>query len=180
MGKLVAAAVVVLLVIYLGLPGHWGQSSAWALEKTIKALEPYRAAYLAGRLKNQEGRLVDFEMWMRANPSGTQSQEMLLTTTSGGVVWVDDGKSYQYQSGDNTVYYEDAVTQGISHWFGPYLFTLLGKAEDLEVSQSRDGKRLIMRGSMVNMTGPASWEFDIDQETHLPIRMKQWPNMDRS
>lgn len=73
-------------------------------------------------------------------------------------------------NGENTVYYEDAVTQGISHWFGPHLFSLLRKTENLEVISRR--KRVILGGSLVNVNDPSSWEFEVDRETELPLSMK--------
>ncbi|MFC1764392.1 hypothetical protein ACFL6U_20255 [Planctomycetota bacterium] len=179
-GKLALAALVVVSVLLIGFPGQWGESSAWALEQTIEALKPYRAAYLSGTLMSKDGHPTAFEMWMRANPTGVASQEMLLRTTAGGLVWVSEGKSYQHTRGDKTVYYEDALTQGISHWFGPHLFILLGQSDHLEVTESRDERTLVMRGSTINMNGPTAWEFVVNRDTHLPVSVKQWSTMDHS
>lgn len=157
---------------------------AWALEQTIAALQKYRGLHMKAVFTDEAGKTTDCEAWLRANRTGMQSQDFILRTAQGIIVWVRDGVTYEYVPTAKTVYFENAVTQGFSHWFGPRLFALLERADNKEVRYGVDpatGRtRVTFQCSLVDMEGPESWEFEFDGQTKLPVSLKQWANLDRS
>jgi len=113
-----------------------------------------------------------------------QSQDFILRTAQGIVVWVRDGVTNEYDPASNTVYFENAVTQGFSHWFGPRLFALLQRADSKKVMYGTDPAtghtRVTFQCSLVDMEGPESWVFEFDGATKLPVSLKHWANLNRS
>ena len=42
----------------------------------------------------------------RANTAQTQSTDVVVKASNGAITWTQDGATYQYEPGQNTVYYE--------------------------------------------------------------------------
>jgi len=179
----IAAAAVIAVALSISLLDIFS-APAWALEETIAALKKYRGLHMKAVIIDGAGRSMDCELWLRANKTGMQSQDFILRTAQGTIVWVRDGATYEYDPASNTVYFEKAVTQGFSHWFGPRLFALLQRADNKQVIYGDDpatGRmRVTFRCSLVDMEGPESWVFEFDGQTKLPVSLKQWSNLDRS
>jgi hypothetical protein len=177
-----AVAAVLLIVIVLGLPGLVSQP-AWALEETIEALKAYQGVHIVGSFM-ANNHPVEGDLWMRARHKGKVSRDLVLRTASGNVTWIKDGKTYSYVTEHQTVYRENAVTAGFTHWFGPRMFEVIGTIANAKVVHGRDpatGKnRVTLSASHMDVHGAQSWVFEFDADTKLPIRMTHWYNLDRS
>ncbi len=182
-GRVVATAAALVAAVSLILP-HWLSTPAWAVEQSIAAIEGLRGLHISGSLLNERGEMQDCELWMRANRTGRQSQELLMIASSGTVSWVAKGSTYHYVPSQKTVFYEEAVTAGMSQWPGPRLLELISKAGDAKVVDGRDPltgrKCLTVTSSVMNAGGPQSWVMSFDAETKRPISFKTWSNLDRS
>ena len=152
---------------------------AWALEEAIEALKKYHAVHVVGTTPGGTA-----EIWMRANDSGTGSSDAVIRFGSGAVAWTDAGATYYYEPGQNTVYFEDALTIGLSQWLGPQLLDLLSTAENAKVVHSKDpatGRdRVTVLCSVVDVNGAQSFAVAFDRESKLPVAVRQWQNLDRT
>jgi hypothetical protein len=152
----------------------------WAVEETIAAVQKYRACNLTLLI----GPGVAYDFWATAEPSGELSGDVTLKGTNGSAIWVKNNKTYYYDRGSHTVEVDDAKTAGFQPWLGPRLFRLIAKAEDARAVYAKDpasGRELVvMTGSMVTVAGHISWSVEFDQETKLPVALKQWENPQRS
>jgi len=180
--KYVTVAAVLLIVIVIGLPGRRSQT-AWALEQTIEALKAYQGVHIVGTFmaNNQP---VEGDLWMRGRHQGKVSRDLVLRTATGGLTWVKDGKTYSFVPEHQTVYRENAVTVGFTHWLGQRMFEVIGTINDTKLVHGRDpasGKeRVTLFASHMDVHGAQSWIFEFDAKTKLPIRMTTWHNLDRS
>jgi hypothetical protein len=124
------------------------------------------------------------EVWMRANEAGTQSNAVVVRGSQGTISWVKDGSTYHYEPSQNTVYFENALTIGLSEWLGPELLEMLSKAEGAKVMRGKDPatgrERATLLCSLIDNKGPQSWVIDFDVTTKLPVSIKQWNNLDMS
>ncbi len=177
-GKLAAVAAIVLVVLSFTMFDTLTQS-AWALEDAIEALKDLKGAHVVGTFG---GGMV--EIWVRADGSKSRSSAMVVRSSNGTVTWVKDGRTYHYEPGQNTVYFEDAITLGLSDWLGPDLLHMLSKAKDAQTLRGKDpatGRdRITLLCSLGDMHGPQSWIMEFDAASKLPIAFKQWANLDRS
>ncbi len=177
-GKLAAAAAIAIVVLSFTVFDALTQP-AWALEDAIEALKDLKAIHMVGAFG---GGPVD--IWVRADESKSQSSTMIVRGSNGAVTWVKEGSTYHYEPGQNTVYFEDAITLGFSDWLGPDLLHMLGKAEDAQTLRGKDpatGRdRITLLCSLGDMHGPQSWIMEFDAASKLPIAFKQWANLDRS
>lgn len=181
--RVVATAAALVVAVSLVLP-HWLSTPVWAVEQSIAAIEGLRGLHISGSLLNERGELQDCELWMRANRTGRQSKELLLIASSGTVSWVAKDSTYHYVPSQKTVFYERAVTAGMSHWPGPRLLRLISMAGDTQVVDGRDpltGRECFtVTSSVMDVKGPQSWVMSFDAETKRPISFKTWSNLDRS
>ncbi len=177
-----AIAAVLLIVIVLGLPGLVSQP-AWAIEETIEALKAYQGVHIVGSF-TANNQPVEGDLWMRGRHQGKVSRDLVLRTASGALTWVKDGKTYSYVPEHQTIYRENAVTAGFTHWLGPRMFEVIGTIANAKVVHGRDpatGKnRVTLSASHMDVHGAQSWIFEFDADTKLPIRMTHWYNLDRS
>jgi len=177
-GKLAAAAVIVAVVLSLTVFDGLTRP-AWALEDAIEALKNFRAVYMVGAFPGGTA-----EVWMRSNETKTQSTDVVVKGSHGALTWTQDGSTYHYEPSQNTVYYEDALTVGLSQWLGPGLLEMLGAAENSQVVRGKDpatGRdRVMLMCSLIDVHGAQSWIIEFDAASKLPVAMKQWPNLDRS
>jgi hypothetical protein len=176
-GKVTAAAVVAVVVLFAVFDSF--TQPAWAIEQAIEAVKEYRAMHIAGTIPGRT-----FESWMRANKSLTQSQDVVAHDSNGGIAWVKNGSTYLYDPGPNTVFFENAITQGFSQWLGPAFLETFAKAQGAQVLQGKDpatGRdRVTLLCSLVDVDGPQSWTVVFDVASKLPVSFTCWHNLDRS
>jgi len=176
-GKLTAAAVVAVVALFAVFDSL--TKPAWAIEQAIEAVKGYRAMHMTGTIPGRT-----FESWMRANKSLTQSQDVVARDSNGGIAWVKNGVTYLYDPGPNTVFFENAITQGFSQWLGPEFLEVFARAKGAEVLQGRDpatGRdRVTLLCSFVDVDGPQSWTVVFDVASKLPVSFTCWHNLDRS
>jgi len=176
-GKLTAAALVAGVVLF-ALFDNFTQP-AWALEDAIKALKDFHALHVVGAFPGGTA-----EIWMRANQARTQSTDVVVRSSQGAITWTRDGSTYHYEPGQNTVYFEPALTVGVTQWLGPDLLEMLGTAGNAKVIHGKDpatGRdRVLLLGSLVDVHGAQSWAIEFDAASRLPVTVKQWPNLDRN
>ena len=167
-------AAVALLAIF-----HTFNEPAWALEEAIEALKKYHAVHVVGAIPGGTA-----EIWMRASESGTGSSDAVIRFGSGAVAWTDAGATYYYDPGQNVVYFEKALTIGLSEWLGPQLLDVLSTAQNAKIVHGRDpatGRdRVTVLCSLVDVTGAQSFAVEFDRESKLPVAIRQWQNLDRS
>jgi hypothetical protein len=172
-----AAAVIVAVVVFVTYFGKFTQP-AWAIEQSIEAVKEYRAMHMAGTIPGRT-----FESWLRANKSMTQSQAVVARDSNGGIAWVKNGVTYLYDPGPNTVFYENAITQGFSQWLGPEFLEMFAKAKGATLLQGKDPatgrERVTLLCSLVSVDGPQSWTVEFDVDSKLPVSFTCWSNLDR-
>jgi hypothetical protein len=124
------------------------------------------------------------EVWIRANEDKTHSTDVVVRGSHGAITWTKEGSTYHYEPGQNTVYFEDALTIGMAQWLGPELLEMLSTAETAKVIRGKDpatGRdRVTLMCSLTDVHGPQSWLIEFDKASKLPVAMKQWQNLDRS
>jgi hypothetical protein len=158
---------------------HTFNEPAWALEEAIEALKNYHAVHVVGAVQGGTA-----EIWMRARQSGTGSSDAVVRFGNGAVAWTEAGATYYYDPDQNTVYFENALTIGLSEWLGPELLDTLSTAESAKIVHGRDpatGRdRVTVLCSLVDVNGAQSFAIEFDRESKLPVAIKQWHNLDRS
>ena len=153
-------------------------ASAWVIADTIAALRLTHAAHI--HASTPAGAV---EMWMRSDPAATQSTDILVHAPGGVVIWTKDGRTFEHDPASNVVYSEPCITAGVIPWLDPGMLEVLASAPGSKTEHGRNGimGREIVRltGSIIDVSGPQSWVFTFDAETHLPVSFKVWPNIDR-
>jgi hypothetical protein len=176
--KLAVAGIAIAAVLSISIFDSFNKP-AWAIEQAIAAVKEYRAMHMVGTIPGRT-----FESWMRANKSMTQSQAVVARDSNGGIAWVKNGVTYLYDPGVNTVFYENAITQGFSQWLGPEFLEMFAKAKGSQVLEGKDpatGRdRVTLLCSLVDADGPQSWTVEFDVDTKLPVSFTCWPNLDRT
>lgn len=176
--KMAATIIIAVVVLAFFTFGKFN-TPAWALSDTIEALKDYRAVYVVGAFPGGTA-----EIWMRANEAGTQSTDVIVKGSNGSITWSKDGSTYHYEPSQNTVYFEQALTTGMSQWLGPELLELLSQVENTEIVRGKDAAtgrgRVMLMCSMIDVHGAQSWIIEFDVTSKLPVAMKQWQNLDRS
>lgn len=176
-GKLTAAAAVAVVVLFAVFDSF--TKPAWALDQAIEALKDFRAVHVTGAFPGGTA-----EVWFRANETKTQSTDVVVRGSLGAITWTRDGSTYHYEPAQNTVYYENALTIGMSQWFSSDLLEMFRSAKNTQIIQGKDpatGRdRVMLMCSLVDVHGPQSWVMEFDADSKLPIAMKQWQNLDRS
>ena len=104
--KLTAAALVAGVVLFALFDSF--TQPAWALEDAIKALKDFHAVHVVGDFPGGTA-----EIWMRANQARTHSTDVVVRGSTGTITWTRDGSTYHYEPGQNTVYFEHALTIGV-------------------------------------------------------------------
>ena len=174
-----AASIIIITVVLSFLVFDKLNTPAWALSEAIEALKNHKAVYMVGAFPGGTA-----EIWMRANEDGTQSTDTVIKGSHGEITWTKDGSTYTYDSGQNTVYFERALTAGVSQWFGPELLEMLSQVENTEIVRGKDpatGRdRIMLMCSLIDVHGAQSFTIEFDANSKLPISMKHWQNLDRS
>jgi len=176
--KLTAAAVVVGVVLLFTVFDSFTQP-AWALADAIEAIKNFRSVHVVGAFPGGTA-----EIWMRANEAKTQSTDVVVKGSAGAITWTKEGSTFHYEPGQNTVYFEHALTVGMAQWLGPELLEMLSTAQNAELVRGKDpatGRdRVMLMCSLVDVHGAQSWTIEFDVASKLPVAFKQWPNLDRS
>lgn len=182
--KLAAAAGMIIAVV-LGITVlEKSATPAWAIEDTIKALENVHSIKMSGIVSSviENGKKVDanFVLWAKPNEDGTESKELRFDVP-GQIVVVDaSGKTYFYHPNQNSVFIKDSKNFQIRPWIGSEFFHKIKKlAEKWEISYGKDedtGKESIFV-TCTNVDSSKSVWFQFDRETKLPVRFKQWTNI---
>ena len=173
-----AAAAIVGAVLFFALFDSFTQP-AWALEEAIEAMKDFPAVHVVGAFPGGTA-----EVWIRANEDKTHSTDVVVRGSHGAITWTRDGSTYHYEPSQNTVYFEHAITLGMSQWLGPELLEMLSTTENSQVVRGKDpatGRdRVMLMCSLVDVHGAQSWIIEFDAASKLPLAMKQWQNLDRS
>jgi hypothetical protein len=176
--KLAIAAIIIGAVLSLTVFDGFTQPT-WALQDAIEALKDFQAIHVVGAFPGGTA-----EIWMRANATKTQSNDVVVKGSHGAITWTRDGATYHYEPSQNTVTYEHALTVGMAQWLGPELLEMLSTAENAEVVRGKDpatGRdRVMLLCSMIDVHGAQSWNIEFDVASKLPVAFKQWQNLDRS
>jgi hypothetical protein len=174
------AAAVIIIAVFIGM-NMFNGTPAWALDQTIEAMKEYSGAYLSGVCPGQTGSLVGFELWIRINDADPSTKNILVKTDDGIIRWTQDNATYTYIPAENTVYYENAVTIGFTHFLGPELFELLSSLKDAKTKYGFDPATrrdyAILSGSITDIHGSKSLQVEFDVETKLVTSLKQWENL---
>jgi len=176
-GRLTAAAVVAGVVLFAVFDTF--SQPAWAFADAIEALKDFRAVHIVGAFPGGTA-----EAWIRANEAKTHSTDVVVRGSHGAITWTKEGSTYHYEPGQNTVYFEDAMTVGMAPWLGPELLEILSTTESAKVVRGKDpatGRdRVMLMCSLIDVHGAQSWIIEFDKASKLPVAMKQWSNLDRS
>jgi len=176
-GKLTAAAVVAGVVLFAAFDSF--TQPAWALADAIEALKDFRAVHVVGAFPGGTA-----EIWIRSNEDKTHSTDVVVRGSTGTITWTREGSTYHYEPGQNTVYFEDAITIGMSQWLGPELLEMLSTTENAKTVHGKDpatGRdRVMLMCSLTDVHGPQSWIIEFDKASRLPVAVKQWSNLYRS
>ncbi len=174
-----AATFIIIAVVLSFLVTDKLNTPAWALSDTIEALKDLKAVYVVGAYPGGTA-----EIWMRSNDSGSYSTDSVVRGSQGAITWTKDGSTYHYEPSQNTVYFENAITIGLSQWFGPELLEMFSKADNTEIVHGKDPatgrERVMLICSMIDSNGPQSWIIEFDLVSKLPVAFKHWQNLDRS
>ena len=177
--KFAAAAVIILAVVLMTFVLDRTTAPLWAIEQSIEVLKDFRAIHIVVISPDSTT-----EIWARSDEAGIQSTDMVARLNYGAVIWVKDGSTYYYEPKQNTVYFEPAVTLGVSPWFGPLFIERLSKTPGAKIIYSKDpitGRDHATLISNINdVHGVQSFAVEFDVETKLPVSIKQWHNMDWS
>jgi hypothetical protein len=141
-------------------------------------MKEYKGAYLSGVCPGQNGSLVNFEIWIRVDEDDLSTKNILIITNDGIVRWTQDNSTYTYVPAENTVYFENAITIGFSHFLGPELIELLSGLKDTETHYGFDpatGRDYAMLSvNITDVLGSKSIQVEFDMESKLVTHLKQW------
>ncbi|MEN6425166.1 MAG: hypothetical protein ABFE13_07375 [Phycisphaerales bacterium] len=175
--RLTAAVVVAGMVLFAVFDSF--TQPAWAFADAIEALKNFQAIYVVGAFPTGTA-----EIWIRANTDKTRSADMVVRSSHGFITWTREGSTYHYDPGQNTVYFEQAITMGMSQWLGPELLEMFSTAENAKVMHGKDpatGRdRVTLMCSLTDVNGAQSWIIEFDKASKLPVALRQWRNLDRS
>ena len=183
-----ATAAAIILIVALGITLlNKSTTPAWAVEQTIEALKKFNAVHITGIVIPLEDDLQhSFDLWARANEDHTQSGDFRIETDTGQINWVQGNDTYHYDPNRNTVHIRRGERAQINPWIGRDLLQTLERyTNDWWVSYgtdpATDRDRVFVTCSHphANAGGPKSWWFEFDLETKLPVRFKEWHNLQR-
>ena len=161
---------------------------AWAIEDTIKVLENIRSIKISGpapsfNLDEFAGKLEsDFVMWAKPDENGPGSKELRFEVSNPNrVIVVDSSKTtYFYNPDENYVTVKNFNNFHMNPWLGKEFFhTVKRFAENWEVSYGKDEEtnRDSIFATCTYTPETKSWWIQFDAESRLPVKFKQWKNM---
>jgi hypothetical protein len=188
-----AAAITVAVILSITLL-HQSASPVWAIERSIEALDRFRAVYMEGweseRTWRKDGglELRLSRSWAVANEDQTMVKKyrtevdgLLILTTNGQKTW-------RYDPNTNTVRVENRPYVASECWFGSRLLEQLKDGRDKglftrwEVTYGKDPatgrQRAFLKAAWLDSryNGPRSLWIEFDMESMLPVGLKQWEN----
>ena len=181
--KLAAAAVIVIGVLLSITIFDVGVKHAYAIEQTIEALEHICSIKMSGIVTDaRSGTGIEYVLWAKPNEDGTESGELCFDVPDQQIIIVNQsGTTYRYHPGPNIVYVKEYKDFTINPWLGSKFFhTVKRCAENWEVSYGEDEEtgRDSIFATCTYTPELKSWWFQFDSETRLPVKFKQWKNID--
>ena len=182
--KLAAAAVIILIAL-LGITFlDKAVTPAWAIEDTIKALEKVYSIKMSGHVSRTsefgEKNVGYFVIWAKPDTDRTESKELRFEMPNQIVVVDTSEKTYFYNPKQNSVLIKNFKNFRLSPWLGSEFFHIVKKlAENWNVSYGKDEEtdRDSIFATCIYTSESKSWWFQFDSETRLPVRFKQWTNI---
>ena len=180
--KLATAAAVIIAVVLTVTVLDKATPTAWAIEDTIKALEHIYSIKMSGTTTNDDGTTEgEFVLWARPNEDGTESGELRFEVPDQQIIIVtQSGATYRYHPGPNVVYVKEYKDFRINPWLGSEFFQRVKRfVENWKISYGKDEEtgRDSIFATCVHPLEAKSWWFQFDSQTKLPIRFKQWTNV---
>ena len=191
-----ATAAAIILVVALGITFlSKSTTPAWAIEDTIAAIGQFDAIYMSGLIDASHQDFNDgqdlvlpgdngikFELWANANEQRTSSKDVRLQIADGVVMAVQNEVTYTYDPNSNTVSVELGRHVKIRPWLSAGFFESIEKInENWQVIYGKDPATGRDLAFVTCSYSPEckSWWFEIDLESDLPVRFKQWYNTRR-
>jgi len=178
-----ATAAVVILIVTLGITFiEKSATPAWAIEETIEALKETDCIYISGFINEKNGSSGEFKQWARPNKARTRSGDCRMEDPDGDI-WVAierENITYEFDRAENKVHVIkgiNAVMLGI--WpDGDFIRKLREKAKDWQERYGKDEetKRRCVFITAKSSSLQESWWVQVDLQTKLPVRGKQWNN----
>lgn len=157
---------------------------AWAIEQTIEALEKVYSIKMSGPVSSTSefGEKNDgyFVIWAKPDKDGTESRELRFEMPNQTVVVDKSEETYFYNPKQNSVLVKNFKNFRISPWLGNEFFHIVKRfAENWKVSYGKDEEtdRDSIFATCIYTPESKSWWFQFDSETKLPVRFKQWTNI---
>jgi len=180
--KLATAAAVILIAV-LGITIlDKSATPAWAIEDTIKALEHIYSIKMSGIVTDVNSETeIEYVLWAKPNEEGTKSGELCFEVPDQQIIIVtQSGTTYRYHPGPNVVYVKEYKDFRIDPWLGSEFFQRVKRfVENWKISYGKDeetGRESIF-ATCVHPFKAKSWWFQFDSQTKLPVRVKQWTNI---
>lgn len=180
--KLATAAVVILAVVLSVTILEKSTKSAWAIEDTIEALKETDCIYISGFMNEKNGSSGEFKQWVRPNKVRTRSGDCRMEDPDGDI-WVAierENTTYEFDRDENTVHVIKGINAVMSGVWpdGDFIQQLRKKAKDWQETYGKDEetKRRCVFITAKSSSSQESWWVQVDLETKLPVRGKQWNN----
>ena len=178
-----AAVAVFFIAIGTGIVGiiNNGVTPAYAIEQTLKALSEIESVYFSGNLTYDKSSL-NFESWSKVHENRLRSGDCRMNLGDGRIhLSIEkENKTYRYDPGKNTVVVEDGLNVQIAIWINNDFIQRLKNLGDWNEEFGQDektGKECVFI-TCTRPSQPACWWVQIDLDSKLPVRGKQWRNAD--
>ena len=180
--KLATAAVIILIAMFGITLLDKAVTPAWAIEETIKALEHIYSIKMSGIVTDVNSETeIEYVLWAKPNEDGTKSRELCFEVPDQQIIIVtQSGTTYRYHPGPNIVYVKEYEDFRIDPWLGSEFFQRVKRfVENWKISYGKDEEtgRDSIFATCTHPLGVKSWWFQFDSETKLPVRCKQWTNI---
>jgi hypothetical protein len=184
LGKVAAAAaVIVVATTGVFLFDHFTRP-AWAIDEAIDALRKFNGIHFSGTMLDEQGNEISVEAWARANSEQTAADSLRLEADTGQIDIVWEHRRYEYDPQIQTVKVTEGYGPAMDPWPGArFLESLRELVMDWDERYGKDpatGRdRVFVTCSHPAAPDPRSWQFEFDVESKLLVSMKQWENMTR-
>jgi hypothetical protein len=158
---------------------------AWAIEQTIQALSNIDSVYLSGILYNGE-EFQRIKIWAKANKDYSHSGDCRWEQVDGelktsiSIAKENENITYDYDPKQNAVKIENGIHTMIGIWgkdIASFMnrFKELGAWKEIYEVDKKTGRSYVSIYCK-NLNQPSSYWAQIDLETKLPVRGKEWKN----